>query len=100
MSESDHLSYPGSHSSIIARRSQWPTSAPELVATTSDKGSPKASSQENKDTLELPAVVRASQAITRDVLPQLPLPYVTDIATTSPSQKLFDAEYADPHDIV
>ena len=53
---------------------------------------------EDKDVLELPPVARASQATTQaivDVLPQLlPLPLVTDIATTSPSQQEFDAGQA------
>ena len=73
-----------------------PTSAPEQVAATSDEGSPKASSREDKDALDLPPVDCASQATAMaivDVLPQLqPLQSVADIATASPSQKDFDAE--------
>ena len=83
--------------------SPLPTSAPGLVAATSGEGSPKASSREDKDALDLPPVDRASQATAMaivDVLPQLlPLPSVTDIATVSPSQEEFDAEQArDSHD--
>ena len=78
--------------------SPLPTSVPELVAATSDEGSPKAISREDKDALDLPPVDCASQSIAMaivDMLPQLlPLPSVTDIATVSPSQKEFDAEQA------
>ena len=73
--------------------SPWPTSAPGLVAATSGVGSPKASSREDKDTVDLPPADCASQATTQaivDVLPQL-LPSVTDIATASSSQQEFDA---------
>ena len=80
------------------RTSPWPTSVPELVAATSDEGSPKASSCEDKGALELPPLDRASQATTQaivDVLPQLlPLPSPTDIATASPSQQELDVEQA------
>ena len=100
----DLQSYPESHSSIIVnpRKSPSLTSSPVLVATTGDKGSTKASSQENKDAIDLPPVDRTSQAITQaivDVLPQLlPLPSVTDIATASPSQQEFEAEHGrGPH---
>ena len=41
--------------------SPLPTSVPELVAATSDEGSPKASSREDKDALDLPPVDCASQ---------------------------------------
>ena len=58
-------------------------------------GSPKASSREDKDVLDLPPSDYASQATTHavvDVLPQLlPLPSVPDISTASPSQLEFDA---------
>ena len=74
--------------------SPWPTSAPGLVAATSGVDSPKASSREDKDTVDLPPGDCASQATTQaivDVLPQL-LPSVTDIiATASSSQQEFDA---------
>ena len=84
------------------RTSPWQTSAPGLVAATGDEVSPEAGSRENIDTLDIPPVGRASQAITQaivDVLPQLlPLPSVTDMATASPSQQEFEAEHArDPH---
>ena len=76
--------------STSPRTSPRPTSAPGLIAATSDEGTPKASSCEDKGALELPPVDRASQATTQaivDVLPQLlPLPSITDIATASPSQ--------------
>ena len=82
----------------MANTSPGPTSPPMLVAATSDEGGPKACSHEDKDALDLPPVDRASQATTQaivDVLPQLmPLPSVTDIATTSPSQQEFDAGQA------
>ena len=89
--------------STSPRTSPLPTSVPELVAATSCEGSPKASSREDTDALDLPPVDCASQATAMaivGVLPQLlPLPSVTDIATTSPSQKEFDAEQArDSHD--
>ena len=75
--------------------SPWPTSATGSVAATSGVGSPKASSCEDKDILDLPPADYASQATTQaivDVLPQLqPLPSVTDISTASPSQQGFDA---------
>ena len=75
--------------------SPWPTSAPGLVAATSGVGSPKASSCEDKDALDLPSEGQESQATTQaiaDVLPQLlPLPSVTDIGTASLSQQEFDA---------
>ena len=84
--------------STSPRTSPRQTSAPGLIAATSDEGTPKASSCEDKGALELPPVDRASQATTQaivDVLPQLlPLPSVTDIATTSPSHQEFDAEQA------
>ena len=84
--------------STSPRTSSWPTSAPGLVAATSDEGSPKASSREDKGAPDLPSVDCASQATATaivDVLPQLlPLAPVTDIATTSPSQQEFDAEQA------
>ena len=84
--------------SMSPRTSPLPTSAPGLVAATSDQSSPKTSSREDKDALDLPPVDRASQATAMaivDVLPQLlPLPSVTDIATTSPSQQEFDAAQA------
>ena len=96
------MSFPESHSSIISstspRTSPLPTSAPELVAATSDEGSPKAISREDKDALDLSPVDCASQTTAIaivDVLPQLlPLPSVADIATASPLQKEFDAEQA------
>ena len=80
--------------------SPLPTSA---VAATSDEGSPKPSLREDKHALDLPPVDRTSQATTQsnvDALPQLlPPPSVTDIATASLSQQVFDVEHArDPHD--
>ena len=81
--------------STSPRTPPLPTSAPELVAATSEEGSPKASSREDKDALDLSPVDCASQATAMaiiDVLPQqLPLPSVADVATASPSQKEFDA---------
>ena len=80
--------------STSPRTSPWPTSVPGLLAATSDEGSPKASSCEDKDALDPSPVDRTSQAIV-DVLPQLlPQPSVTDIATASPSQQELDAEQA------
>ena len=52
--------------------SPWPTSALGLVAATSDEGSPKASSQENKDTLDHLRVDHSSQAITHAIIDVLP----------------------------
>ena len=84
--------------STSPRTSPLPTSAPGLVAATSNEGNPKASSREDTDALDLPPVDCASQATAMaivDVLPQqLPLPSVADIATASPSQKEFDGEQA------
>ena len=84
--------------STSPRTSPLPTSAPELVAITSDEGSPKASSREDKDALDLSPMDGVSQATAMaiiDVPTQLqPLPSVADIATASPSQKEFDAERA------
>ena len=71
----------------MASTSLLPTSAPGL-----------ASSDEDKDVLDLPPLDRASQATTQvivDSLPQLlPPPSVTGIATASPSQQEFDAKCA------
>ena len=75
--------------------SPWPTSAPGLVAATSDEGSPEASSREDKGTPDLPSSDRISQATataTVNVLPQLSP--ITDITTGSPSQQKFDVEHA------
>ena len=84
--------------STSPRTSLWPTSAPGLIAATGDEGSPKASSREDNDALDLSPVDRTSQATTQaivDVLSQLlPLPSVTDIATASPSQQELDIEQA------
>ena len=84
--------------STSLRTSPLPTSASGLLAATSDEGSLKASSRQDKDALDLSPVDCASQATAMaivDVLPQqLPLPSVADIATASPSQKEFDAAQA------
>ena len=65
--------------STSPRTSPWPTSAPGLVAPTSDV---------DKDALDLFPLDRASQATTQinvDALPQLLTPpSVTGIATASP----------------
>ena len=76
------------------RTSPGPTSAPGPVAATSDEGSPKASSREDKGTPDLPSLDRASQAAATaavNVLPQLPP--ITGITTGSPSQQEFDVEH-------
>ena len=52
--------------------SPWPTSAPGLIAATSDEGSPKVSSREDKDALDLPPVDRASQATAMAIVDVLP----------------------------
>ena len=52
--------------------SSLPTSAPELVAATSDEGITKASSREDKDALDLPPVDHASQATAMAIVDVLP----------------------------
>ena len=95
----DELSYPESHSSIMVntspRTSPWPASAPGPVAATSNEGSPKASSREDKDTPDLPSLDPTNQATTTAIVNVLPkLPPITDIVTASPSQQEFDVEHA------
>ena len=97
----DQRSYPESHSSIIAnlspRTSPLPTSGPGLVAASSDEGSLKASSREDKDTLDLPPVDRPCEAnamATVDVLPQLlPPPPASVMVVEGSSEQEFDAEH-------
>ena len=94
ISESKHPSYPESHSSLTARTypgtSPLPTFASELVSATSDEGSPKASSREHKDALDLPQVGRA---IAVGFLSQPPLPSAsTDMAIVGPSRREVDAK--------
>ena len=76
MSESDKRLAPESHPSIMAsismRTSPLLISAPGSVAATSDQDSPKASSREDKDALELPPVDRASQATAMAIVDLLP----------------------------
>ena len=97
----DQHSYPESHSSIIAnlspRTSPWPTSGPGLVAASSDEGSLKASSRDDKDALDLPLADRPCEAntlATGDVLPQLlPPPPPSVMVIEGSSQQEFDAEH-------
>ena len=81
--------------STSPRTSPGPTSAPGLVAATSDEGGPKASSREGKGTPNLPSLDRTSQATATAIVNVLPqLPPITDIATASPLQQEFDVEHA------
>ena len=117
MSESDQLSGLESHSSILARTSlnvsPRPTSAPGLVAATSDEGSnPKAHSHEDQGILYLSPVDLASQANTVTIVnpPQLPPPRpVDDMVIEGSSPKEFDTKHTgdppphtshDHHDVV
>ena len=58
--------------SMSPRTSPMLTSTPGLVAATSDQSSPKASSHEDKDALDLPPVDRASQATAMAIVDLLP----------------------------
>ena len=76
MSKSDKRLSPESHSSLMAsmspHTSPLPSSALGSVAATSDQDSPKASSREDKDALELPPVDRTSQATAMAIADLLP----------------------------
>lgn len=79
------------------RTSPLMTSEPGLVAATSNVGSPKASSREDKDALDLPPADRPSEANTMATVavpPQLPsLPPASVMVVGDSSQQEFDAAH-------
>ncbi|KAH9017487.1 hypothetical protein EDB83DRAFT_2556248 [Lactarius deliciosus] len=80
-----------SHHSIIVTTSPnarpGPTSAPDLVASTEDDGSPQPGFRKETDVLDLPSVNRAidaSTTVTLDIRPQLPPVTDSDVAIPRP----------------